>query len=119
MTGGWRARVETSLFTSLLNVGAALLVVLALAVVLLRFAAPWLQRLQTPGGCEIEVVELRSLDRQHRVALLRVRQEDFLVALGSGSPRLLRAWPSEASVSASTGSSETAAPAAGSPLSSD
>ncbi len=86
--------MEASLWTSMFNVAAALTFVVLLAVVLLRFAAPWLQRLQTPGGAQIEVLEVKALDRQNRCALVRVRGEDFLIAVSGGSPSLLRSWPS-------------------------
>lgn len=77
----------------LVRVLAALAVVLALAVIALRFVLPRLQGLQTREARRIEVVEVRLLDRQHRVALLRVGRRELLVAFGQGSAATLGSWP--------------------------
>jgi flagellar biogenesis protein FliO len=59
----------------------ALVVVVALAVVSLRFGLPWLMRRPLAGrNRRLEVQEYCSLDRQHRLYLVRWEREVLLLA---------------------------------------
>ncbi|MEM9552947.1 MAG: flagellar biosynthetic protein FliO [Acidobacteriota bacterium] len=71
----------------------SLVVVAGLAVVLLRFGLP---RLGVLAGAttRLETLEVRALDRQHKIALVRARGEEILLGLGAGEITLLRAWQS-------------------------
>ncbi|HVS01996.1 MAG TPA: flagellar biosynthetic protein FliO [Thermoanaerobaculia bacterium] len=78
----------------LLRVVLSLAVVLALAVVVLRFGLPRLMHLQASSqGKRLQVLESVPLDRQHRVALVRVGGKEYLVAFGGGEVTTLDAWP--------------------------
>jgi flagellar biogenesis protein FliO len=72
----------------------ALLVVVTLAVVSLRFALPWLLR-RAPAAAErrIWVEESLALDRQHRLYLVRCADERLLVATSPGQVTLLTRGP--------------------------
>jgi flagellar biogenesis protein FliO len=73
----------------------SLVVVLALAVVALRWVLPRLMGL-TPGrGGErrLRLVEALPLDRQHRVALLRAGAREYLLGLGGGRVTAIDSWP--------------------------
>ncbi|HRC87096.1 MAG TPA: flagellar biosynthetic protein FliO [Thermoanaerobaculia bacterium] len=69
----------------LARVVVSLVVVLALAVVLLRFVLP---RATALGGTRktsrIQVLETRALDRHHRLAVVEVDGERMLVGYGPG-----------------------------------
>lgn len=77
----------------LARVAASLLVVLALVVITLKLAGPWLQKVARPKSGRIAVAEVVPLDRQHHVALVRVDQRELLVGFGSGSITRLADWP--------------------------
>jgi len=68
----------------------ALLVVVALAVVTLRFGLPWLVRRPLAGRPRrLEVEERCSLDRQHHLYLVRWDEERLLVATSPDRVTLL------------------------------
>lgn len=73
---------------TLLRVLISLVVVLSLAVVVLRFGLPWLQRLQgfagRRGPAPVELVQVLSLDRLHRLAVVRYQQRELLLGIGGG-----------------------------------
>ena len=72
----------------------SLAVVLALAVVLLRFGLPRLSGFRAPRGQrQLNVVEVRPLDRQHRVALVEAEGRRFLVGFGPGGMTTIDGWP--------------------------
>ena len=80
---------------TLARVAASLLVVLALVVITLKLAAPWLQRVARPKAGRIAIAEVVPLDRQHHVALVRIDQRELLVGFGSGAITRLADWPVE------------------------
>jgi flagellar biogenesis protein FliO len=68
----------------------ALLVVVALAVVTLRFGLPWLVKRPLAGRPRrLEVEERCSLDRQHHLFLVRWDEERLLVATSPDRVTLL------------------------------
>ncbi len=69
----------------------ALVVVLVLAVVSLRFGLPWLLRRPLTGGRprRLEVEERCSLDRNHHLFLVRFDDERLLVATSPDRVSLL------------------------------
>jgi len=72
----------------------ALLVVLALAVLALRFGLPWLVERQRAGRPrEIEVEETCLLDRRHRLYVVRWRDERLLLAASPERVALLARAP--------------------------
>jgi len=74
----------------------ALLVVVTLAVVSLRFGLPWLLRRPRPGERRrIEVEEYCPLDRQHHLYLVRWDDERLLVATSPDRVALLARGPAE------------------------
>lgn len=77
----------------LARVAGSLLVVLALVVISLKIAAPWLQRVARPKGGRIAVTEIVPLDRQHHVALVRIDDRELLVGFGAGTITRLADWP--------------------------
>jgi flagellar biogenesis protein FliO len=68
---------------------AALLAVLALAVVVLRFGLPRLMRPAAGRTRTIEVEEFLPLDRQHRLYVVRWRGERILLATSPEGVALL------------------------------
>ena len=94
---------------TLLRVVVSLAVVLALAVVALRFGLPRLMGMGALGGPRtrrLQVLESAPLDRQHRVALVRVGGREYLLGVGSAQVTALDSWP------AGSGEGEAAALAA-------
>ena len=79
-------------------------IVIALAVIVLRYGIPYLSgmsgQLQRRSAQRIEVLEVRSLDRQHRLALVRAKDRQMLLGLGGGQVTALFSWPSPDSVTA-------------------
>lgn len=68
---------------------------LALALVTLRWVLPRLMNLQPGGGKgRLRLLESLALDRQHRVALLRAGDREYLLGLGSGRVTAIDWWPS-------------------------
>jgi flagellar biosynthetic protein FliO len=81
---------------TLLRVVVSLAVVLALAVVALRFGLPRLMGMGALGGPRtrrLQVLESAPLDRQHRVALVRVGGREYLLGVGSAQVTALDSWP--------------------------
>ena len=81
---------------TLLRVVVSLAVVLALAVVALRFGLPRLLGMGALGGPRtrrLQVLESAPLDRQHRVALVRVGGREYLLGVGSAQVTALDSWP--------------------------
>ena len=81
---------------TLLRVVVSLAVVLALAVVALRFGLPRLMGMGALRGARTRrllVVESAPLDRQHRVALVRVGGREYLLGVGSAQVTALDSWP--------------------------
>lgn len=81
---------------TLLRVVVSLAVVLALAVVALRFGLPRLMGMGALGGARtrrLQVLESAPLDRQHRVALVRVGEREYLLGVGSAQVTALDSWP--------------------------
>jgi flagellar biogenesis protein FliO len=76
----------------LLRLLASLGVVLALAVVLLRFVLPRLQGLGGGPSRTLEVLETRLLDRHNRLVLVRVEGGRLLLAVGPSGTRTLRRY---------------------------
>ncbi len=75
----------------------ALVVVVALAVVLLRFGLPWLLRRPLAGRARrLEVEEYCSLDRHHHLYLVRWDEERLLVATSPDRVALLARGRGEA-----------------------
>jgi flagellar biogenesis protein FliO len=82
----------------------ALSVVLALAVVSLRFGLPWLLRRPPAGRARrLEVEERCSLDRQHHLYLVRWDEERLLVATSPDRVALLARGGREAKPEGETG----------------
>ena len=80
---------------TLLRVVVSLAVVLALAVVALRFGLPRLMGMGALGGARtrrMQVLESAPLDRQHRVALVRVGEREYLLGVGSAQVTALDSW---------------------------
>ncbi|MEM6455484.1 MAG: flagellar biosynthetic protein FliO [Acidobacteriota bacterium] len=77
----------------LVRVLLSLVVVLGLAVVLLRFGLPRISGLQVNRETRLQLIELRPLDRQHKLALVRARDSQLLLGLGDGRVTLLQTWP--------------------------
>ena len=68
---------------------------LGLALVTLRWVLPRLMGL-TPGRGgqrRLRLVEALPLDRQHRVALVRAGNREYLLGLGTGRVTTIDAWP--------------------------
>ena len=87
---------------TLLRVLVSLAVVLALAVVALRFGLPRLMGMGALGGGRprrLVVLESAPLDRQHRVALVRVSGREYLVGVGAAGVTALDSWPAEEAAS--------------------
>ena len=81
---------------TLLRVVVSLGVVLALAVVALRFGLPRLMAMGALGGGRsqrLQVLESAPLDRQHRVALVRVGEREYLLGVGVAQVTALDSWP--------------------------
>src|SRR5688500_12258977 len=81
---------------TLLRVVVSLAVVLALAVVALRFGLPRLMGMGALGGPRTRRLRVRGsarLDRQHRVALVRVGGREYLLGVGSAQVTALDSWP--------------------------
>lgn len=64
-------------------------IVLALALVLIRFGLPRLSAWRGVKDAGIEILGMRPLDRQHKVAVLRAEGRRFLVLFGAGAATLL------------------------------
>jgi flagellar biosynthetic protein FliO len=99
---------------TLLRVVVSLAVVLALAVVALRFGLPRLMGMGALGGARqrrLEVLESAPLDRQHRVALVRVEGREYLLGVGAAQVTALDSWP--AADAAVPGAAAAPAPAGG------
>ena len=71
---------------------------LALAVVLLRYVLPRLMGYTPARGARprLRVLEALPLDRQHRVALLRAGDREYLLGLGGGRVTPIDDWPATA-----------------------
>lgn len=68
----------------------ALVAVLALAVVSLRFGLPWLMRHRAAGTArQLQVEEVLPLDRGHRLYVVRWENQRLLVAASPGRLALL------------------------------
>jgi flagellar biosynthetic protein FliO len=81
---------------TLLRVVLSLAIVLALAVLALRFGLPRLMGMGALGGGRtrrLEVLESAPLDRQHRVALVRVAGREYLLGVGAAQVTALDSWP--------------------------
>jgi flagellar biogenesis protein FliO len=83
----------------------ALAVVVALAVVSLRFGLPWLLRRPLAGGRprRLEVEERCSLDRHHHLFLVRWDEERLLVATSPDRVALIARGAGEAKPQPSAG----------------
>ena len=81
---------------------------LALALVTLRFVLPRLMGITPSRGGQrrLRLVEALPLDRQHRIALLRAGDREYLVGLGGGRVTPIDAWPAPSEAAAA----EAAAP---------
>lgn len=78
----------------LLRTFAALLAVLAVAVVALRYGLPWLVRQRAASGERQVVVEdVCLLDRGHRLYVVRFRDEQLLLATSKERVELLARRP--------------------------
>lgn len=89
---------------TLLRVVVSLAVVLAVAVVALRFGLPRLLGMGALGGGRprrLEVLESAPLDRQHRVALVRVAGREYLLGVGAAQVTALDSWPAPDAAEAS------------------
>ena len=75
----------------LLRLVLSLAIVLALAVVLIRFGLPRISGWRTGKESPIEILGMRPLDRQHKVALLRAEGRKYLVLFGAGTATTLGA----------------------------
>lgn len=65
----------------ILRMLAALVVVLALAVISIRFGLPWLMRARGASGtATLRVEESLPLDRQHRLFVVRWEDRRYLIA---------------------------------------
>jgi flagellar biogenesis protein FliO len=83
----------------------ALVVVVTLAVVSLRFGLPWLLRRPRAGEKRrIEVEEYCPLDRQHHLYLVRWDDERLLLATSPDRVALLARGPAEARPAPASGS---------------
>jgi flagellar biogenesis protein FliO len=72
-------------------------IVLGLAFLTLRFVLPQMLRLPNrKGQREIELLELLPLDRQSKIALLRVRGSAVLVGVSPNGVTRLETWPATA-----------------------
>lgn len=68
----------------------ALAVVLLLAVVTLRFGLPWLVRQRATGAPrQIEIEDVCLLDRNHRLYVVRWKEERLLIATSADRVELL------------------------------
>jgi len=81
----------------------SLAVVLALAFVLLRFVLPKVTGITTARNEDIELLSVRHLDRQTKVALLRAEGKRFLVAFGLNGVALLHSAPEDPAASEEEG----------------
>jgi hypothetical protein len=97
---------------TLLRVLLSLVVVLSLAVVLLRFGLPWLQRLQGAGARRgpLELVQVVAVDRLHRLAVVRYAGRELVLGIGGGV-RLLASGAATEGTAAGDGAQTPAAPA--------
>jgi flagellar biogenesis protein FliO len=79
----------------LVRVLLSLAIVLALAVVVLRYVLPRLMGLTPARGSRqrLRLLEALPLDRQHRVALLRAGDHEYLLGLGGGRVTAIDSWP--------------------------
>lgn len=74
----------------------ALVMVIALAVLSLRFLLPRLGGVfGRRRGAEIRLDEVQPIDRQHKVALITVAGRRLLLGLGGGEVTRLASWPEE------------------------
>ncbi|MGH9381653.1 MAG: flagellar biosynthetic protein FliO [Thermoanaerobaculia bacterium] len=74
----------TNLLWELVQIGAALAVVLGLAWVILRFGLPRLLTAGQSRGVPIDVLGIRPLDRQVKLAVVVAEGRRFLLAFGPG-----------------------------------
>lgn len=80
---------------------AALLVVTALAVIVLRFGLPWLMRQRTAGRARsLRVDDFYTLDRNHRLYVVSWEDSRILLATSPGRVQLLLARPEAAAAGA-------------------
>lgn len=79
------------LWWSLLRVVLALGVVLALVMVM-RFVLPLLLKARPGRSSEIELLAVTSLDRQNKVALVRVKEREVLLGVGPGGITAVGSW---------------------------
>ncbi|MEM7049977.1 MAG: flagellar biosynthetic protein FliO [Acidobacteriota bacterium] len=70
----------------------SLIVVVGLAVIVTRYLLPRLMVAGGRRGGRLEVLEVRAIDRQHKVALLQVAGRQVLAAFGPGGVARLDAW---------------------------
>jgi|GEM_PF-6179137 len=74
----------------------ALGVVLALAVLLIRFGLPRLTGVGRGDDMPLEILGVRLLDRNYKLALIRTEGQRILVAFGTGGITTLSVSPDEA-----------------------
>lgn len=86
----------------------ALLVVLSVAVLSLRFVLPRLGgAFARRRGTELTLLEVQPLDRQHRLALVSVAGRRLLLGFGGGSVSRLASWADDGTSASSADSAET------------
>lgn len=76
----------------ILRVIASLIFVLALAIVLLKFGLPIFVRARSRSKSRVKVIEIVSLDRQHRLAIIQVEEQSMLIGYGGGAFTRLAQW---------------------------
>lgn len=86
--------VETNIGWYLLRSLTALAVVIALILLVAALTRRYLNLLPTSrrGGSRLEILEITSLDRQHRIAIVATGEKRFLVGFGNGSVATLGSW---------------------------
>lgn len=96
-----------TVFSSLLAVVLALVVVLGLAWAALKLLRRWQDRFQQGGddaGPPIRFLRAMPLGQAERVVLIDVRGEVMLIGVTSGGISLLAQWPHEAARGSETAS---------------
>jgi flagellar biogenesis protein FliO len=102
----------------LIRVLLSLAIVLGLALVSIRWVLPRLVGMVPGRGAapRLKLLDALPLDRQHRVALVRVGSREYLLGLGAGHVTAIDSWPAaEATESAAAASTGTTADRAASP----
>ena len=85
-----------AVFSSLLAVVIALVIVLGLAYLAIRLLRTWQDRVQAnrdEGGQPIRFLRAMPLGQNERVALIEAQGETMLIGVTSGSITLLARWP--------------------------